>query len=277
VTGYGTVMLASASAVATLMLVAWVVSVRRRDASVVDVAWGLGFVCVAWVSFALADGAQVRQALVAVMTTVWGLRLAVYLAWRGARTGEDFRYRDMRARFGKRFPLISLVTVFGFQGLGMWTVSLPVQAAQVPDTPSALTTLDFVGVAVWAVGMFFETVGDLQLARFRADPRNHSKVFDRGLWRYSRHPNYFGEFCVWWGIYALALATGEAWWSVLGPLTMSFILFWLSGVPEMERHLRRRGEEYESYIRRTSAFFPSAPRPRETGCAGRATSSSSRS
>jgi steroid 5-alpha reductase family enzyme len=260
VTGDGTVMLASAGAVAALMLAAWVASLLRRDASVADVAWGLGFVLVAWVSFALADGAEERKILIVVLTSIWGLRLATYLLWRGAGEEEDFRYREMRARYGRRFPLISLVAVFGFQGLGMWTVSLPVQAAQVPASPSDLTVLDFIGVALWAVGMFFETVGDLQLARFKADPRNRGKVLDRGLWRYTRHPNYFGDFCVWWGLYAVALATGEAWWSVVGPLMMSCILLRLSGVPVMERHMRRHRDAYDDYAGRTSPFFPRPPR-----------------
>jgi steroid 5-alpha reductase family enzyme len=265
VTGYGTVMLVSAGAVAALMLSSWVVSIVRRDASVVDVAWGLGFVLVAWLSFGLADGAEARKVLVLALTTVWGLRLAAYLTWRDAGKEEDFRYQDMRRRYGERFRLVSLVAVFAFQGLGMWTVSLPVQAAQVPDSPSALTMLDFVGVALWGLGMFFETVGDLQLSRFRSEPRNRGKVLDRGLWRYTRHPNYFGDFCVWWGLYALALATGEAWWSVIGPLAMSFVLLRLSGVPVMERHLRRQREGYENYVCRTSAFFPWAPKKEDAG------------
>jgi len=241
------------------MLATWLLSLVRRDASVVDVAWGIGFVLVAWISFALADGAAARKWLVVALVTVWGLRLAVHLAWRKRGEGEDFRYREMRKRYGERFPLASLGLVFCFQGLGMWAVSLPVQAAQVPDSPSGLTVLDFVGVGVWSVGMLFETLGDLQLARFRSDPRNQGKVLDSGLWRFTRHPNYFGDFCVWWGIYAVALATGEAWWTLVGPLVMSFVLLRLSGVPVMERHLKRR-QGYEDYVLRTSAFFPKRPR-----------------
>jgi steroid 5-alpha reductase family enzyme len=144
----------------------------------------------------------------------------------------------------------------------MWAVSLPVQLAQVSDAPSALTVLDFLGVAVWSVGMFFESVGDLQLARFRADARNSGRVMDQGLWRYTRHPNYFGDFCVWWGLYLVALATGEAWWSVIGPLTMSCILLRVSGVRAMDKHLNRHRPNYEDYARRTSAFWPSRPRSR---------------
>jgi steroid 5-alpha reductase family enzyme len=257
--GYGTVMVVSAAAIAALMLFTWLLSVRLRDASVADMAWGLGFVLVAWASFAIADGAAVRKALVVTLTTLWGLRLAGYLALRKIGEGEDFRYQAMRRRYGKRFPLVSLFLVFGFQGLGMWAVSLPIQAAQVPGSPSGLTAVDLVGVAIWSLGFFFETVGDLQLARFRADPGNRGKVMDRGLWRYTRHPNYFGDFCVWWGLYALALATGDAWWSVIGPLVMSCVLLRLSGVPVLEGHLTRHREGYRDYALRTSAFFPWPP------------------
>jgi steroid 5-alpha reductase family enzyme len=257
---FGSVMLAAAGAIAALMLAAWVVSLAIRDASIVDIVWGLGFVLVAWVSFAVADGSDARRALVVVLTTLWGVRLAGYLAWRNLGQGEDYRYQAMRRRHGARFGLVSLFLVFGLQGLGMWTVSLPVQAAQVPDTPSGLVALDYVGLALWCAGMFFETVGDLQLARFRSDPSNGGKVMDRGLWRYTRHPNYFGDFCVWWGLGAIALATGEAWWALAGPLVMTVLLMRVSGVPMLERHMRKRRPGYEDYARRTSAFFPRPPR-----------------
>jgi len=262
VTDYGSVMLASGAAVAVLVIVTWILSLALRDASVVDIAWGVGFVVVAWVSFALADGSALRKALVVALTTLWGLRLAVHLAWRRAGREEDFRYRELRSRHGRRFAAISL-GLFAFQGLGLWAVSLPVQAAQVPGSPSGLTILDFAGIAVWSVGMLFEAGGDLQLARFRADERNRGAILDRGLWRYTRHPNYFGDLCVWWGLYGIALATGEAWWSVIGPLVMAFILFRLSGVPVMEEHLARHAG-YRDYVRRTSAFLPRPPR-RDSG------------
>jgi steroid 5-alpha reductase family enzyme len=263
-TGYGTVMVLSAVAVAALMASAWLLSVRLRDASVADVAWGLGFVLIAWTTFAIADGATARKVLVVSLATLWGLRLAGYLGWRKLGEEEDFRYQEMRRRYGRRFPFLSLFLVFGLQGLGMWAVSLPLQAAQVPDSPQGLTALDIVGVAVWALGFFFETVGDLQLARFRAEPSNRGRVMDRGLWRYTRHPNYFGDFCVWWGLYAIALATGEAWWSVAGPVVMSCVLLKVSGMPVLEDHLSRHREGYRDYVRRTSPFFP-WPRARPFG------------
>jgi len=258
---FGSVMLASAAAIAALMLATWLVSLVLRDASIVDIVWGLGFVLVAWVSFAVADGSGARRALVVTLTTLWGLRLAAYLAWRNIGNPEDYRYRAMRRRYGARFPVVSLFLVFGLQGILMWTVSLPVQAAQVPEDPSGLVALDLVGIALWCTGMFFETVGDVQLARFKSDPANEGSVMDRGLWRYTRHPNYFGDFCVWWGLYAIALATGDAWWAVVGPLVMSVLLMRVSGVALLERHMTRSRPGYEEYARRTSAFFP---RPRRS-------------
>jgi steroid 5-alpha reductase family enzyme len=258
---FGSVMLASAAAIAALMLGTWIVSLAVRDASIVDIVWGLGFVIVAWVSFTVADGPTARRWVVVVLTTVWGLRLAGYLAWRNLGKGEDPRYRAMRRRHGARFGLVSLYLVFGLQGVLMWVVSLPVQAAQVPDAPSGLVVLDFVGIALWCVGMFFETVGDVQLARFKADPASKGQVMDRGLWRYTRHPNYFGDFCVWWGLYAVALATGDAWWAIAGPLVMSVLLLRVSGVTLLERHMETRRPGYADYVRRTSAFFPRPPRP----------------
>ena len=257
---FGSVMLASAAAIAVLMIATWLVSLALRDASIVDIVWGLGFVLVAWVSFAVADGSSARRWLIVVLTTLWGLRLAAYLAWRNIGNGEDYRYEALRRRYGARFPIVSLYLVFGLQGLLMWIVSLPLQAAQVPDTPSGLVALDLIGIALWCVGMFFETVGDLQLARFKTDPASSGKVMDRGLWQYTRHPNYFGDFCVWWGLYAVALATGDAWWSIAGPLVMSILLLRVSGVTLLERQMAKRRPGYDDYVRRTSAFFPRPPR-----------------
>jgi steroid 5-alpha reductase family enzyme len=259
-TDIGTVNLASGAAVAALMVSTWALSLVRRDASIVDIAWGLGFVVVAWLAFLLGDGPIERRLLVAALTTTWGIRLAAHMLRLRLGHGEDFRYREMRARYGRRFPVVSLFSVYLLQGLGMWAVSLPVQAAAALPGPSGLTALDLAGVAVWVGGMVFEVGGDSQLARFRADPRNRGKVMDRGLWRYTRHPNYFGDFCVWWGIFLIALAADGAWWAVAGPLTMTLIFTKFFGVPLMERHLASAKPGYGEYARRTSAFFPCRPK-----------------
>ena len=258
--GLGSVLIASAVAVAVAMIATWLVSLPIRNASIVDIVWGLGFVIVAWTAFLVADGADPRRWLLTALTTVWGLRLSIYLAMRNLGKEEDYRYQEMRRRHGDRFGLVSLGTVFGLQGALIWVVSLPVQAGQVPTTPPRLTWVDYLGAGVWLVGLIFESVGDWQLAKFKADPANKGKVMDRGLWHYTRHPNYFGDFMVWWGLYLIALATGVAWWTVIGPIVMSILLIQVSGKAMLEKTIGKRRPGYEDYVRRTSGFFPMPPR-----------------
>ena len=221
-----------------LLLAAWGLSLRLRDVSIVDVAWGLGFVGVGWVACATGDGDAGRRLLLAVLVSVWGLRLAGYIGRRKLRhPGEDPRYGAWRARHGDRFWLVSLVTVFGLQAALVWVVSLPLQGAA--NAGGALGALDALGVLVWAVGLFFEGVGDAQMARFKADRRNRGTVMDRGLWRYTRHPNYFGDACVWWGIALIALSAG-AWWTLVGPVVMTLLLTRVSGKDHLERTMSQR-------------------------------------
>jgi steroid 5-alpha reductase family enzyme len=250
---------ASALAVAGLMLVLWIVSLRIRDASIVDPFWGFGFAMVGWVAFAASDGDDGRRLLLAVLVSLWGLRLFGYLTWRNRGKGEDFRYAAMRDKHGERFGLVSLGTVFGLQGVLMLVVSLPVQLGQVPDDPG-LGWIALAGAALWAVGLAFETIGDLQLARFKADPANRGKVLDRGLWRYTRHPNYFGDFLVWWGLWVVAAEAGWPALTIIGPIVMSILLMRVSGVTLLERDIATRRPGYAEYVRRTSAFFPRPPR-----------------
>jgi steroid 5-alpha reductase family enzyme len=249
-----------AGVILVLVTALWAVSVGVRDTSIVDVFWGSGFVVVAWVAFALGDGSAGRSLLLALLVSAWGLRLTLYLARRNLGKGEDFRYAEMRRRHGERWPLRSLFVVFWLQGALMWIVSLPVQAAMSDPTPAGLGFLDWAGASLWAVGLAFEAVGDRQLSRFKADPANRGKVMDRGLWRYTRHPNYFGDFCVWWGIWLVALSTGSAWWTIVGPVVMSVLLIRVSGAARLERSLAKRREGYAEYVARTSGFFPWPPR-----------------
>lgn len=255
----GEVMLWSAIAILVLMVTTWVVSVIIKNASIVDIVWGLGFVVVAWVSRIVGDGDDARQWLLTILTSVWGLRLGGYLFWRNSGHGEDYRYRAMRKRWGPRFPIISLLTVFGLQGTLMWIVSLGVQLGQADATPS-IGVIAYIGVLVFAVGLFFEVVGDAQLARFKADPASAGRVMDKGLWKYTRHPNYFGDACVWWGLALIAAETGGGAWGLLGATVMTILLRRVSGVTLLERSLRKRREGYEDYIARTSPFFPRPPK-----------------
>lgn len=253
-----TILLVSAGALMFYMLLLWTLSIPLRDASIADPGWGLGFVIVAWIAFGLSDGCRARGLMLAVVVSIWGLRLCGYLLVRKrSERREDPRYSVLRHRYGPLFPLISVGVVFLFQGVLIWIVSLPVQASAVRLDPVGM--LDWVGVAVWAVGVLFEAVGDGQLRRFKGDPANKGRVMDRGLWRYSRHPNYFGDFMVWWGIYLVALSAGSAWWTIVGPLVMSTLLIRVSGKRLLETQLGER-PGYAAYVARTSGFFPLPPR-----------------
>ena len=253
------VLVVNALVLAGLFFGLWLVSLAVRDASIVDIFWGIGFVVVAWATALVADGAAARRVVFVVLVSVWGLRLSGYLAWRNLGKGEDYRYQAMREKYAPRFWLISLWVVFGLQATLAWVVSLPVQGGQVPADPDGLALLDYLGITVWAIGLAFESIGDWQLARFKADPANQGAVMDRGLWRYTRHPNYFGDFLVWWGLYLVALATVDAWWTIVGPIVMSVLLIRVSGAALLERSLRKRRLGYEEYVARTSAFFPRPP------------------
>lgn len=253
----------SATFVVTLLAFAglWWCATRWRDVSIVDVYWGPGFAVIAAVAFATGAGTDPRRFLVVALVAMWGFRLGAYLFWRRQRfPGEDRRYAAMRARSGDDFWLVSLVTVFGLQAILMWIVSWPVQWVVTTPSSPELGPLDLVGFALWAVGLGFEAVGDLQLIEFKADPANVGKVLDRGLWRYTRHPNYFGDCLVWWGFYAFACATPNGWWTFVGPVVMTVLLRRVSGVPLLERSLLARRPGYAAYAARTSPFLPWPPR-----------------
>ncbi len=255
-----TVLPAAAAAVALLMFATWLLSLARTDASLVDIVWGSAFVLVAAVVVLVGDGAEVRRALLFAMVAIWGLRLSTYLAWRNLGHGEDYRYQAMRKKYGDRFPLVSLVVVFGLQAVLVFVVSLPVQLAATAAQPAGLGPLAVIGVVLWLLGVSFETIGDAQLARFKANSANQGLVMDQGLWRYTRHPNYFGDFCVWWGIFAVAAETGPGRWGVIGPLVMSFLLLRVSGVVMLEKTIGKRRPGYADYVAITSSFFPRPPK-----------------
>jgi len=258
-TDLATVLWAAAAAAAGAMTLLWLVSLPLRDSSIVDIFWGPGFAVIAWVVFFLADGSDARRLLLVILTSVWGIRLGAYLAWRNIGKGEDYRYTAMRRKWGAKWWWWSLFQVFLLQAALMWIVSLPVQAGQVPDEPG-VGWLALAGSGLWLVGIFFEGIGDLQLARFKADPANRGRVMDRGLWRYTRHPNYFGDFLVWWGLGLIAAEAAGAWWSLIGPVMMSILLLRVSGVAKLEQTIAERRPGYAEYARRTSSFFPRPPR-----------------
>ncbi len=259
--GPGDVLPLAAVAVAALMLLMWLLSLRLHDASIADPVWGPAFVLVAAVAALAGGGDGARRWLLLVLSAAWGTRLGIHLIVRKRRDpGEDSRYARMREAHGDRFALWSLVVIFGLQALMVLVVSLPLQVAA--QRPHALSALALPGVVLFAVGLAFEAVGDRQLQRFKSDPASRGQVMDRGLWRYTRHPNYFGDACVWWGIWLVALPAGGTWWTAIGPLLMTFLLVRVSGKALLERDIGSRRAGYAEYVRRTSGFVPLPPRRR---------------
>ncbi|HWO01598.1 MAG TPA: DUF1295 domain-containing protein [Blastocatellia bacterium] len=255
-----TVLLTTFGATLAMMFVLWLVSLAMKNASIVDIFWGAGFAVIALMTFALSEGYAGRKLLITVLAVIWGGRLASYIGLRNAGKGEDFRYQAMRKRHGDRFAMVSLFTVFVLQGLLMWVISLPLQIAQLSRDPARLKWLDFLGAALWAVGFSFEAIGDWQLARFKSKPGNKGKVMDRGLWAYTRHPNYFGDALLWWGFFLIALAAPRGWLTIISPILMTTLLMKVSGVALLERTLVKTRPEYRDYVRRTSSFLPMPPK-----------------
>jgi steroid 5-alpha reductase family enzyme len=252
-------MLVAAITILCIMVATWLLSLVLKNASIVDIVWGLGFAITSWVLAITIDGDNTRQILLAVMVGSWGLRLGGYLAKRNIGHGEDWRYKAMRKKKGARFGLISLVTVFGLQGVLMWVVSLPVMFGNSDATPG-VGPLAVIGVMVWAVGLSFEAVGDWQLVQFKKDPNNAGKVMQTGLWSLTRHQNYFGDALLWWGIGIVGAETGIGVIGFIGPVVMTVFLLRVSGVPMLERSLMKRREGYAEYAARTSAFIPRPPK-----------------
>jgi len=250
--------------VAAWVTVLWLVSLLLRDSSIVDSFWGLGFVAVAVavsVVAASSRGLAPRAWLLTGLVAVWGLRLSHYIFWRNRGKGEDYRYRKWREEAGAAWWWRSYFKVFLLQGVIMWLVAAPVVAVIAASGQAALGWVDALGVVAWLVGFYFEAAGDWQLARFKADPANKGRLFTAGVWRYTRHPNYFGDAAVWWGHYLVAAASG-AWWTIFSPALMTFLLVRVSGVSMLESAMRDSKPGYREYIASTSAFFPLPPRRR---------------
>ena len=244
-----------------LMTVLWLISLALRNSSIVDIFWGTGFVVVVWAAYLLgADGYPPRKWLLAILVTVWGLRLSLYILSRNWRKPEDFRYAQWRRESGANWWWFSFFKVFLLQGVLLWIICAPLIAAQAIPGPSRLGILEGLGGVVWAVGFFFESAGDWQLARFKADPANRGKLMDRGVWRFTRHPNYFGDSAQWWGFYLIAAATGWGALTIFSPILMTFLLVRVSGVGLLEKTLKNEKPGYREYIERTSGFVPWFPR-----------------
>jgi steroid 5-alpha reductase family enzyme len=255
-----TVMMMNFLAVLAMMLIGWLVSLIYRNVTIVDSLWGLGFVIIAWLTFSMAGGYLGRKLLIVLLVTLWGVRLVLHLSWRNWGHGEDPRYANWRRKSGDGFWLVSLFKVFILQAVFLWVISLALQWGQLSAQPSGLIWLDYVGLGIWLVGFFFEAVGDFQLALFKAGTDQKGRVMDQGLWAYSRHPNYFGESLIWWGIFVIALATRSGWWTILSPVIITTVLLKMTGVSLMEKAIVHTRPGYRDYIRRTNAFFPWFPK-----------------
>jgi steroid 5-alpha reductase family enzyme len=244
----------------------WVLSLAVRNASIMDVFWGPGFLLAA-LAYLLAspDGDSGRQALVVALVAIWALRLGAHIFVRSRGQGEDPRYRKWREENPETFWYRSLYRVFLLQGALLWVISAPLLFAITSDEPDSTTLLDLLGFAVWLTGFVFEAVGDYQLVVFKSDPESRGKVMDQGLWKYTRHPNYFGEATLWWGYFIIALSVPWGWVTIFSPAIMTYLLVNVSGAALLERGLKKSRPGYDDYVRRTSAFIPMLPKVEKPG------------
>ncbi len=238
-------------------IITWLYSLVRRDVSIVDSLWSLMFLAAAIFFVWNSPGVNLFNGVVLALVIVWALRLSIHLTVRNWGEPEDRRYQEIRRNNEPYFSIKSLYIIFGLQGLLAWIISIPLLFSLTLRT--SFHWLDLFAIMLWLAGFIFESVSDYQLLRFKRNEKNHGKVLDTGLWRYSRHPNYFGEFCIWWGFFLLAVPAG-GWWTIYAPVLMSFLLLKVSGVVLMEKDIGSRRPEYRDYIERTNAFFPGRPK-----------------
>lgn len=236
----------------------FVVSLLRKRNDVADVAWGLGFVLMAWTSLLISEDVSVRALIVDVLVSIWGLRLAWHIHARNRGKGEDYRYAAWRVEWGKWFYIRSYLQVYLLQGILLFLIVTPVAVINMHQGTS-LGLLDVIGIALWGIGFYFESVGDAELSRFIKDPDNKGKLMQRGLWAYTRHPNYFGEVTQWWGIWVLALSVPTGLSSGIGPIIITFLILKVSGIPLLEKKMEQN-PAFAEYKRRVSMFIPLPPK-----------------
>lgn len=243
-----------------LVTLLWLLSVVIKNVSIVDLFWGTGFVIVNAVYFLSWGGYYTRNVLLLALVSLWGLRLSIYLAWRNIGKGEDFRYQEFRRKYGThRYWWVSYFQTFLLQGALMMFVSLPLLGAHAQTVSNELGWLDYLGIIMFIIGFSFEAGGDLQLAKFKKDPKNKSKVLDRGFWKYTRHPNYFGDSAVWWAFALFSISAGS-YWTFIGSIAMTLLLIKVSGVALLEKTLKETKPQYREYIQKTNSFIPWFPK-----------------
>ena len=237
--------------------ITWLLSLKLRNVSIVDSLWSL-MLFAAGVIYALAaDPRAPRLEFVLWLVVIWAARLSIFITARSMGKDEDRRYQAIRERNQPNFAFKSLFIVFWLQALLAWIISLPLLGVFASNAP--LGIVDFFGIGLWIVGFVFEAGGDWQLARFKRNPANADAVMNQGFWRHTRHPNYFGEFCVWWGFWLMAVSAG-GWWSLPGPVLLTFLLLRVSGVSLLEKDIGNRRPQYADYVLKTNAFFPGPTR-----------------
>lgn len=243
-----------------LVTLLWGISVLITNVSIVDLFWGMGFVVVNAIYFYFSGDFHLRKIVLLVLVSLWGVRLSAYLVWRNLGKGEDFRYQEFRRKYGtKRYWWFSYFQVFLLQGALILFVSLPLLGAQSKTVSDDLNLLDYLGLLFFVVGFLFEAGGDYQLARFKQNPANKGKVLNTGFWKYTRHPNYFGDSAIWWSFGIFSLAAGS-YWTIVGSIAMTFLIIKVSGVALLEKSLSTSKPHYHDYIRKTNAFFPWFPK-----------------
>ena len=259
-------LLVNLAAIMVAMLVLWQISVAIKDVSFIDAVWAYGMVGLTLLTAVLMPGSPVgpHSTALLLLTVIWGLRLGTHLLIRWRRLGRDPRYDrivggTMKAK-GWSFSKTSLIMVFAMQGPLLWTVSLPAQVGLLSDAGGPIGGIGLIGIALAVIGISFESLGDLQLEAFRRNPASHGKVLDTGLWRYTRHPNYFGDACTWWGLWLVAISGGAGLWTAVGPLFLTFTLVKWSGAALLEKGLKKTRPEYAEYIAKTSSFIPWPPK-----------------
>jgi steroid 5-alpha reductase family enzyme len=247
------------SLVIFLYAVTWfTVSLLKSRNDVADIAWGGGFVCAALTAYFMQGSNESRAVLVMVLVITWGMRLMLHIGFRNRGKPEDHRYKAWREEWGNSFLVRSFLQVFLLQGFLLLVISLPVTLTISRSGPP-LGALDVIGFSIWLLGFLFEAIGDFQLLQFKKNTANKGRIMTEGLWRYTRHPNYFGEVTLWWGIFLICLSVPGSYWTVIGPLTITYLILRVSGTPMLEKRYEAN-PEYTAYIRRTSSFFPLPPK-----------------
>jgi steroid 5-alpha reductase family enzyme len=249
---------AAASAIFIYLTALFLVALLKKDNSIVDIGWGPGFILAALVTFFLRPGFETRHILISVLVTAWGVRLATHIYLRNRGRGEDYRYAKWRQDWGRWFIPRSFLQIFMLQGIFLLLISSPIVLVNRSET-KGLTPLDLLGGLLWLTGFLFEAVGDYQLKEFKQKPESRGRIMTAGLWKFTRHPNYFGEAALWWGIFLIASSVPGGWASIISPLTIGFLLLKVSGVTMLEKKYAGN-EEFADYARRTSSFFPWFPK-----------------